>query len=195
MPEFLHRRTILLSLGVASGLPAAGAAAAQCPDGGAASPAAGEPYQRDSQETLFAHAREIMTRNFVAALVTTDHAGLPRVRSIAVSPPEEDFRVWVATSPISRKVHQIRARPEVALHYDDKEEMAAVTLMGPATIHTDLETFNEKNFFSEEDLRGSWPEFPDNFCMISIRPRWLEIVRIGKLAGDVERWRPQGTIL
>jgi general stress protein 26 len=192
MPSF-DRRTILLSAAAVSAAPAASAAASSCPASGALSPGPDEPLQKDTQETLLAHARELMTRNYVAALVTTDETGLPRVRSVGVGEPEADFTVWVATNPISRKVRQIRAQPEVALHYSDGDEIAAVTLMGPATIHEDMATITEKNFYSPEDLRGSWPDFPKNFCMLAIKPRWLEIVRIGKISGDPARWRPQGT--
>ncbi len=166
----IDRRTVLLSAAAIAGAPSAAAVSGSCGRTGALSPAPDEPYQKDTQEALLAHARELMTRNFVAALVTTDDVGLPRVRSVGVAPPEADFTVWVATSPISRKVRQIRGQPEVALHYGDKDEMAAVTLLGPATVHEDIETITKKNFFDAEDLRGSWPEFPKNFCMLAIRP-------------------------
>jgi general stress protein 26 len=47
--------------------------------------------------------------------------------------------VWV-THPVSRKVAQIRAPPEVALHYVDIERMAQVTLKGLAQLHDDAAT-------------------------------------------------------
>ena len=64
-------------------------------------------------------AREMMIEQGHAALVTIDDGALPRVRSVATSDPESDMTVWILTSPVTRKIAQIRARPQVALHYVD----------------------------------------------------------------------------
>ena len=147
----------------------------------------------NDRELIMTTARAMMTKLGHAALVTIDNGCLPRVRSVATRDPDDDFTVWVLTHPVSRKVEQIRARPEVALHYVDIDHMAQVTLMGLAGLHTDAATLRAKNFYSEEQMAQYWPGFPDGYMMIAVRALWLEIsAPHTAIKGDRSRWRPAG---
>lgn len=158
-------------------------------------PAPGELVDGNDPQLMLATARALMEKVGHAALGTMDEGGLPRVRSMGTSTPEDDMTVWMMTKAVSRKVGQIRARPEVALHYVDIETVAEVTLMGMATVHDDPETLHAKNFFTQELIDEWWPGFPDGHVMISLQPRWLEISAPGTgIKGDLERWRPAGLV-
>jgi general stress protein 26 len=142
---------------------------------------------------ILSTAREMMIKQGHAALVTIDDGALPRVRSVATSDPEADMTVWIVTSPVTRKITQIRARPEVALHYVDIDDMAEVTLMGAAELHDDAKTLRQKNFFSDEQTTQYWPGFPNGYVMIAVRPIWLEIAAPKTaIKGDKSRRRPAG---
>lgn len=147
----------------------------------------------NDRELILQTARALMIKLGHAALVTIDDGQLPRVRSMGTSDPEDDMTVWMMTHAESRKVGQLRARPEVALHYVDIEQVAEVTLMGIASVHDDPATLRARNFYSDEQIAEWWPGFPDNYAMVSVRPLWLEISAPGSgIKGDRKRWRPAG---
>ena len=147
----------------------------------------------NDRELILQTARALMIKLGHAALVTIDDGQLPRVRSMGTRDPEDDMTVWMMTHSESRKVGQVRTRPEVALHYVDIEQVAEVTLMGIATVHDDPAILRAKNFYSEQDLAEWWPGFPGSYVMISVRPLWLEISAPGSgIKGDPKRWRPAG---
>lgn len=156
-------------------------------------PREGELVDGNESDLVIAKARAMMVKVGHAALVSIDDGALPRVRSVGTREPEDDLTVWILTHASSRKIEQIRARPEVALHYVDIEEVAQVTLMGVATVHADEVTVREKNFYSDEQVSEYWPGFPERYAMISFRPIWLEISAPGSgIKGDPARWRPAG---
>lgn len=147
----------------------------------------------NDRDLILTTARAIMERVGHAALVTIDDGHLPRVRSVGTRAPEDDFTVWAMTHEVSRKVVQIRARPEVALHYVDGERAAQVTLMGTAEVVSDAATLRAKNFFSDDQVREYWPGYPAHYVLIAVRPLWLEISAPGSsIRGDQARWRPAG---
>src|SRR5687768_14616754 len=156
-------------------------------------PRKGELAGANDRELILTTARTMMIKLGHAALVSIDDGGLPRVRSVGTRDPEEDLTVWILTHPVSRKVAQVRARPEVALHYVDIENMAEVTLMGLASLHDDAATLRAKNFYNEEQVGQYWPGFPSGYVMIAVRPLWLEIsAPHTAIKGDRKRWRPAG---
>jgi general stress protein 26 len=190
----LERRRILIAAALFAGTASVGGVArAVCAGSRDRWPREGELVGGNERDLILSVARKMMVKVGHAALVTIDDGGMPRVRSVDTSDPEDDLRVWIATNPASRKIEQIRARPEVALHYVEIENMASVTLMGLATLHDEVETKRAKNFHSEEQLRQHWPGFPDDYALISVAPLWLEIVAPHtRLQGDPATWRPAG---
>ena len=192
-PTFERRRILLAGALLAGTAVLPTGAAAHRRDAKTSWPEPGELVETNERDVVIAAAKEMMIKAGHAALVTIDAAGMPRVRSVGTKDPEDDLTIWIATNPISRKVGQIRAHPEVALHWTDIDNMAAVSVMGIATIHDDLATKRAKNFYSEEQIKQFWPAFPDDFALISVRPTWLEIVAPHTtIKGDRSKWRPAG---
>ena len=199
MAEIVTRRTmiagsVMLAGAMVSGR--AGNAQASCDPIRQRWPRTDELVTGNDRDLMLTTARAIMVKQGHAALVTIDDGALPRVRSVGTREPETDMTVWILTHRVSRKVAQLRARPEVALHYVDIEDVAEVTLMGIAELHDDVATVRAKNFFSDEQIAQYCPGFPDNYVMIAIRPLWLEMVAPGTgIKGDGSRWRPAGLTL
>ena len=194
MPAQFDRRRVLLGSAVlAATTVSPGAAHTTCAASRDRWPREGELVGGNDRQLIVSTAREMMVKLGHAALVTIDDGNLPRDRSVGTRDPEADMTVWILTHPVSRKVEQIRARSEVALHYVDIDHMAEVTLMGLATLHDDAATLRAKNFYNPEQTKQYWPGFPAGYVMIAVRPEWLEIsAPHTTIKGDRARWRPAG---
>lgn len=159
----------------------------------------GSLYRIDDEAKILAAAREMFAEDRTATLVTIDAEGVPRVRPVGVSPPEDDLTFWVGTRRTSRKVAQIRANSNATLHFnfDDFANGYAdafyVSFMGTATAHTDAETLATKRP-GEQILKQLWPDFPDDYAAIRFKPKWLELYGKGVDAHEIN-WQPQGLIL
>lgn len=148
MPPLVNRRRMIVgSVMLAGAAVSCKTVQAMCVPSRERWPRKDELVGGNDRDLILATAREMMVKQGHAALVTIDDGALPRVRSVATRDPEADMTVWILTHPVSRKVAQIRARSEVALHYVDIENMAEVTLMGLAELHDDAETLQAKNFY------------------------------------------------
>ena len=135
-------------------------------------------------------AREIIAGDPFMTLVTVDQNGQPRARTVEHSVPDENMVIWISTIPGTRKLEQIKANPKVTLTFDNESETSYVTLMGKATIHTDLETIQKKAWRSDQQRALFWPDFPENYVLIKVEPKWIEVVA-PSISSDEENWRPQ----
>ncbi|MDA0978398.1 MAG: pyridoxamine 5'-phosphate oxidase family protein [Proteobacteria bacterium] len=140
----------------------------------------------DDAEVL-ALARETIKAARYAALVTVDEQGQPRARTVDPFLPDDNFVVWVATRPVTRKVSQIRANPGVTLYYFDPASRSYVTLMGQARLIEDLAT--RQAMRREADSDRFYPDFPEDYLLIRIEPDYLEAIVPG-YRGDPESWAP-----
>lgn len=152
---------------------------------GAAANSAGA--QTPSRAELLGIAREVVEAAAFASLATLDEEGYPAVRAMDPLPPDGDWVVWLATNPGSRKVHQLRARPRVALHYLAGGVPAYVTLIGRARLVDDPET-------KARHWKESWtPFYADrerSALLIEVTPVRLEVVSEAHGApGDPGTWR------
>ncbi|MEJ7777912.1 MAG: pyridoxamine 5'-phosphate oxidase family protein [Sphingomicrobium sp.] len=164
--------------------------------------AAGPPsslYRVDDEAKILAAAKAMFAEDRTATLVTIDGDGVPRVRPVGVSPPEDDLTFWIGTRRTSRKVAQIRANSKATLHFnfDDLANNYAdsfyVSFMGTATAHTDAKTLATKRP-GARILKQLWPNFPDDYAAIRFKPKWLELYGKGVDPHDVN-WQPQALIL
>lgn len=154
-----------------------------------------------SDEGAVLHAaRALMAADSVVALVTVDASGRPRVRSVRalldpVDPgmPKSGFTVWVMTRFATRKIDQIRANPTVSLYFNDDGNDSYASIVGTAVVHTDPEHPGARQRYKSEDVKSYWPDFPRDFVMLEIRPRWLEFIGPG-IANDERTWRPQAVV-
>ncbi len=144
-------------------------------------------YREATRDEKLTAARQLMTKDFNAAFITVDADGQPRARTMEPFPPEADWTIWLATKPITRKVMQIQDNSQVTLYYNDDAAMAYVTIMGTATLHDDSDSKARKK---HRLIPVYWPDYPDDYLLISVKPAWLEITTL-KIPIDPETWRPQ----
>jgi general stress protein 26 len=162
-------------------------------------PDAGGLYRVDDEAKILAAARAIVAEDPVAALITLDSNGVPRVRSVGVSDPEDDLAMWIGTRRTSRKVAQLRANPNATLffNFDDVSGNFAkayyASFMGVASVHTDPATAS-KSAPDEQTRKAYWPNFPDDYASIRFKPLWLEVTGHG-IKGDKANWQPQAVVL
>ncbi len=147
-------------------------------------------YTSDEHGDLLEAARKIIDKDPYPVLVTTDDQGRSRTRMVELRPLEDDWVFWIATNPITRKVAQIESTPEVTLYFARDNQFSYVSVMGRASLHTDLETLKAISWRDEPKLAMFWPEFPDDYMLIRIVPEWIEVTGQGIASHPVD-WRPQ----
>ncbi len=132
-------------------------------------------------------ARETIAKVRYATLATVDDAGQPRTRIVDPFPPDDEFVIYVATNPATRKVGQITAHDQVTLFYFDSDGRNYVSVMGTATLVNDV-VFKTK-MRREADSDRIYPNFPDDYLLIRIEPDWIEGLLPG-YRGDRQTWMP-----
>jgi general stress protein 26 len=158
-------------------------------------------YRVDQPEEILKAARLLMESDENVALVTVDANGQPRVRTVRAfltdvdeADPRSAVTVWVMTRNSTRKVEQIRRHREVTLYFNDDPKVSYLTVMGTATIHTNPDHPAIESILARKTLEGYaeyfWPEYPNDFVMIEIRPKWIEFMGPG-ISNHPEHWRPQ----
>ena len=189
-------RLRLLVLGVLALACKEPAAEKSAPTSGNRVPTA-ELYKVASDSAILAAARALMLADSNVAVVTVDSAGQPRVRTTKafVAPfdsldPAKGVTVWIMTRLGTRKVDQIRRHPQVTLYFNDDKRVEYATVMGIATIHRDPNHPQAKAFYEDGYKEFFWPDFPNDFVMIEVKPLWLEYLG-PTIAGHKDTWRPQ----
>lgn len=143
--------------------------------------------QADDRAELLDAARLTINAARYAALISLDYTDQPRSRTVDAFPPDENFVVWVATRPVTRKVEQIRNNPKVTLYYWHAETRSYVSIMGMATIVDDESV--KVTMRRDVDTDKLYPRFPVDYLLIKIQPIVLEGVLPG-YRGDSKTWAP-----
>lgn len=150
----------------------------------------GQTTAESNSSAALAAAREVVKKAGNCGLVTVDEAGQPRVRTMDPFPPDENWRVILATNSSTRKVEEIRNNPHVALYYFDPDSPGYVTLMGRARLVDDQESKDKywketwKAYYRDEN-RG------DDYLLIEVAPSKLEVMSISHgIAADPLGWKP-----
>src|SRR5438067_13531922 len=97
----------------------------------------GQQRQRRSKDELIVAAREIMMTTRYCALITSGRRGRANARTMDAFSPDENLTVWFGTTPLSRKVAEIRRNARVTPYYFDGENQAYVTIPGVARLVND----------------------------------------------------------
>lgn len=135
-------------------------------------------------------AAGVMDRARYCTLVTMGEDGHPQARIIDAFLPDEHMVVWMATTPLTRKVAQIRRDPRVTLVYFDPNTMAYVTLLGRAALVTDAA---EKARRWKDDWAKLYTDRNrgDDYLLIKVTPFRLEISADSQgISNDPKTWRP-----
>ena len=132
-------------------------------------------------------ARTTIAEVRYATLATVDADGQPRTRVVDPFLPDNDFVIYVATNPKTRKVAQIKQHAKVTLFYFDPDGRNYVSVMGQATLVDDEQ--QKLAMRREADSDRIYPDFPADYLLIRIEPIWIEGLLPG-YRGDRETWMP-----
>ena len=135
-------------------------------------------------------AAGIMQRARFCALVTLGLDGHPQSRIVDAFEPDANMVVWIATTPVTRKVAEIRKDPRVTLSYFDLNSMGYVTLIGRAAFVT---AAAEKAKRWKEDWATIYKDKNrgDDYLLIKVTPVRLEVSAEGEgVKNDPKTWKP-----
>lgn len=92
---------------------------------------------------------------------------------------DDDFGVWIGTSPRSRKVAQVAGRPEVTYAVEDRAGVGAVVLQARARVVADE---RERAARWRDGLAPFFPGGPggDDFVLLALRPYRIEVMSFGQ---------------
>jgi len=133
-------------------------------------------------------SKDIIEDSYYGTFITIDKQGQPRARIMEPFAPDENFIIWLATNPNSRKVDQLKANSSATMHYFDKNSMSYVSLMGQAILVNDEEIKATK-------WRDGWERFyknqTDDYLLIQFTPKTLELISVlNHFTGDTLTWKP-----
>jgi general stress protein 26 len=145
--------------------------------------------EKDSVRSKYIeYAKEIMKNSGFCTLITLDHEGFPRARTMDPFTPEEDLTVWLGTNPKSRKVIEIKKDPRVTLYYFDGSAAAYVTIQGTAELVNDKES---KEKYWKDHWTAFYPDSDEHYLLIKVSPNQLELVSYKHgIEGDSIYWTP-----
>jgi len=159
---------------------------------------------KDSVAFLIA-VRSLMAADTNAAFITVDSSGRPRVRTVYAIVDEKlpntiskDTRIWVMTRSSTRKVSQLQKDGRVTLYYNDDATVRYASIMGVTKVFTDPNNGEAAQFLRNkidtEMVKYFWPDFPQGFALIKIKPLWIEYLSKKDAHGDPKTWRPQAVV-
>lgn len=105
-------------------------------------------------------------------LATSSLAG-PSVRLVQHLRVDDDATVWLGTSPVSRKISEVREQDDATYAVEDREAFAYAVVRGRADI---VEDPTMRRVLWDPGLRAFFPGGPDgnDFVLLRIAPSSLE---------------------
>jgi len=152
--------------------------------------AAQEPRPRPARTAIVAAAIDIVQKAHYCTFITIAEDGQPQARIVDPITPDASFRIWFATNPLTRKVHQVRRNPRVTLLCFDTSTSSYVTVLGRGELVTDSV---EKQRHWKADWANIYPQGAanDEFMLIRITPARVEVVSESRgMNGDAKTWLP-----
>lgn len=112
-------------------------------------------------------------------LTTLSESGQANARLVQHFKPNADMTIWIGTSPKTRKVHEISNDNRVTMTFQDDKEYTYVTLLGLASVETDL---SERQRYWHEDSIAYFPEGPqgDDYVVIKFVPSRIELMNFAR---------------
>ena len=151
-------------------------------------------------------ARRVIDRAQICFLVTGQRSEDLHGRLMHPFPPDDDFTIWLGTSPRCRKIDDIRQGGSVLVAYSDVAHGAYATVAGNASLESSLPLRRQH---WRETFREWWPDGPDSddYVLIRLEPRRIELVSGAEhvepepkglcaavLSRQGERWRASTTM-
>jgi general stress protein 26 len=146
--------------------------------------------QAPSRAEIIAASQDIMVKAHFCTFITIGRDGQPQARIVDALAPGDDFVIWFATNPLTRKVAEIRQNPHVTFSCFDATTSSYITVLGRAALVSDPA---EKKTHWKMDWAPIYPNGPASMdvVLIQIMPTRLEIVSESrKMVGDPKTWRP-----
>ena len=135
-------------------------------------------------------AFDVMQAARYCTLITNGADGQPQARMVDPLLARSEGKVYIATSPLTRKVGELKADPRVTLMFFNAAQGEYVTVIGRAAVMTDQARMAahwkaEWAPFYKEMTKGA------DFMLVEVTPSRLEISsqRLG-MDGDPKTWRP-----
>jgi len=125
-----------------------------------------------SRDSLLILARTIVDSVDSRTFITVDENGKPQARIMSSFPPEEDWVIWLGTSPKSRKVKQIKNNPNVMVFYYDSDSHSYVSVAGQAQLTSDPD---KKEHYWKKGWTRYYPDPEKDYVLIKVTPKRLEI--------------------
>jgi len=145
------------------------------------------------EKEILKTADSVIKSAYYTTLITLDDDNQPRARIIEPFLPKENYVIWMATNPKSRKVNQIKNNSIATLHYFDKNKLAYVSLMGNAFLINEDKTKSE---IWKEDWAKFYPNRKTDYLLIKFIPNTIELISIlDSFNGDKTTWMPHQVIL
>lgn len=138
--------------------------------------------------TVIGISKDIIKSSYYCTLITIDEDGQPRARIMEPLEPDNNFEIWLATNPKSRKIKQIDNNSKATINYFNKADLSYISLMGNAFIVDDNEIKAQK-------WKQGWEKFYKNqkedYILIRFIPQTLELISYSKgYSGDKRTWAP-----
>ncbi|WP_439132443.1 pyridoxamine 5'-phosphate oxidase family protein [Polaribacter sp.] len=139
------------------------------------------------KKTKLEIAREILQASKNCALITVDPAGVAHARTMDPFLPQNDFTIWMATKPQSKKVVQLKNNPKATLYYFDAKTVSYVSLFGEATL---INSAAEKEKYWKEEWVNFYNNKTTGYILIKFTPKSGTIISEKyNLLGDSITWK------
>lgn len=131
-------------------------------------------------------AIEIINQASTCALISLDEDSAPIARMMQTLPTENDFIIWLATNPKTRKAEHIKANEKVSVYYTEANSTGYVCIQGTAELVHDLET---KKAHWKEGWQAYYENMETDMVLIKIIPSTMELVSYSKgVVSTEENW-------
>jgi len=142
----------------------------------------------DDEQKIINLSKKTIKETYFGTLITVDKKGQPRARVMEPFEPDNNFIIWLATNPKSRKVTQLKNNSTATLHYFDKSNLSYVSLMGNAFLVND-------DAIKSQKFKDGWDKFYKNqkedYLLIKFIPYTLELISTStEFTGDSITWKP-----
>lgn len=108
-------------------------------------------------------------------VITHAETGSPNARVMEPFKPDDDWTIWMGTSPKSRKVQDIQRNSRITLTYYYPSNTAYVTLQGEAHLVSDLKL---RRKYWNEVWHAFFPDGPEgnDYTLIAFVPDRIEVL-------------------
>lgn len=132
----------------------------------------GIAWRQMSRDSILTAARTIIQESTCKVFITVDENGKPHAREMSPFSPDENWVIWLGTTPGSRKTIQIQNNPNVIVYYYDPKGMSYVSVAGKARLVNDPD---KKAKYWIDGWRRYYPDREKNYILIEVTPENMEV--------------------